>query len=159
VQSSSKKDKEERLKRNEKKWTAPLMQAGWTLIPSVILERQQALGLDAVDMNIIMHLARHWWYSDNPPHPSKRAIAECVGIDESNVRRRIAAMEKAGLIQRQPRFGKDSRQESNEYHFDGLIKEATPYAEEALAQQEQRRKEAAARRTRKRPQLKVVKPK
>ena len=30
----------------EKKWTKPLVDAGWTAIPSVIFERQHALGLD-----------------------------------------------------------------------------------------------------------------
>lgn len=37
------------LRRNEEKWTAPLMDAGWTAIPSIILDKQHALGLDPVD--------------------------------------------------------------------------------------------------------------
>ena len=40
----TKKEKQERLRRNEEKWTPALMDAGWTVIPSIILERQQALG-------------------------------------------------------------------------------------------------------------------
>ena len=35
----------EALRVNEKKWTKPLMDAGWTCIPTVIIERQQVLGL------------------------------------------------------------------------------------------------------------------
>jgi hypothetical protein len=153
---AEKRDKEERLSRNEQKWTAPLMQAGWTVIPSVLLERQQALGLDAIDINIILHLARYWWYSDNPPHPSKRTIAECMGIDESTVRRRIARMERDGLLQRIPRYDKHAGQQGNEYHFEGLIQAATPYAQEVLMAREQQQQETAARRTRKRSRLQLV---
>lgn len=153
----TKKEAQDRLRRNEKKWTSALMEAGWTVIPSVILERQQALGFDPVDINILLQLARYWWYEDNPPHPSKKAIAECIGRSESTVRRRIAGMEAGGLIKRKYRFDKKYGQRSNEYLFNGLIKEATPYAEELLKEREDRKKEDVSRRKRKRPKLRVVK--
>jgi DNA-binding Lrp family transcriptional regulator len=150
------KQQQERLRRNEQKWTKPLMDAGWTVIPSVILDRQRAFGLDAVDVCILMHLAKHWWFEENLPHPSKKAIAECMNISESTVRRRIAAMEAAKLIGRVKRF--DSRyggQQTNAYDFTGLIREATPYAEEAVRDREARKKASEERRTRKRV-LRVV---
>lgn len=153
----TKKEKQERLRRNEEKWTPALMDAGWTVIPSIILERQQALGLDPVDVNILLQLARYWWFKENPPHPSKRAIAECIGKSESTVQKRIAAMERDGLLQRVPRFDPKYGQRSNEYHFDGLIKEAKPFAEEAIEERKKRQKENADRRTRKLPKLRVVK--
>jgi DNA-binding MarR family transcriptional regulator len=156
--SLTKQEKETRLRRNEEKWTTTLMDAGWTVFPSIILERQQALGLDPIDINIIFHLVRHWWYADKLPYPSKRTIAECMGIDESTVRKHIAAMEKDGLINRKPRYDpKFGGQRSNEYVLDGLIKEARPFAEEALQQKEERRKEDGEKRTRKRPKLRVLK--
>lgn len=90
----------------------------------------------------------------NPPHPSKATIAQCIGVDASTVRRHIARMESAGFIKRQARFdGKDGGQEPNVYHFDGLIKEATPFAQEAIAAREFRRSEDVARRGRKKPRL------
>jgi hypothetical protein len=153
----SQQQQREGLRRNEEKWTKPLMAAGWTVIPSVILERQQALGLDPLDVNILLQLARYWWVSDNPPRPSKSAIAACVGVDVSTVRRRIARLERDGLITRQARFrGGDGGQDANAYHFDGLIREALPYAEEAVQVREQRKQEDVARRTRKRPNLRVI---
>jgi len=106
-----------------------------------------------------MHLVRHWWTRDNPPYPSKKAIAECMNLDVSTVRRCIAAMEEAGLLRREARFDKNSGQKSNEYHLDGLIKEAIPYAKEMIDAQKQRREEAASRRIRKRPKLEAVKDK
>lgn len=147
----TRKDVQEKISQNEKKWTPTLMRAGWTVLPSVILERQQALGLDALDINILLHLAKYWWYSDNPPRPSKQAIAECIGVDKSTIRRRIARLEKDGLISRQTRFDPKFGQQSNSYLFDGLIEAATPYAEEHLEDRKQQKKEASERRSRKRP--------
>jgi len=148
--SAADKQSEQQLRVNERKWTKTLMDAGWTVIPSVILDRQQALGLDAVDVNILLHLAKYWWEKDRIPFPTKKAIAECMGVSESTVQRRIASMEKDGLIKRVYRFsGKHKGQRANGYDVTGLIKEATPYAEEALIEREKRRKEDAARRTRK----------
>lgn len=151
--ATTQKQQQERLKNNEAKWTKTLMDAGWTVLPSVILERQKAFGLDAIDVNILLHLAKHWWYSDNLPHPSKASIAECMDIDPSTVRRRIARMENDGLIKRIERYDPGTRrQENNFYSFEGLIKAATPFALEAIEVKEVRRAEAAARRLRKKPQ-------
>lgn len=150
-----KRERAERLRRNETKWTPALMEAGWTVLPSVILERQHDLGLDAIDVNILMQLARYWWFGDNPPHPSKKAIAECIGVDRSTVRRHIAKMETLGYIRRAPRFNQRG-QDTNVYHFDGLIKHATPFALEALEARKRRRAEEEARRKRRRPRLAYV---
>jgi DNA replication protein DnaD len=144
----------ERLRRNEEKWSPVLMDAGWTVLPSIILEKQHALGLDAVDVNILLQLARYWWFSDRPPFPSKATIAECMKVDPSTVRKHIARMEHDGLIKREYRFNpKKGGQESNAYHFTGLIEAATPFAKEALQTREQRKSEDAYRRRRKKPVL------
>src|SRR5205823_5774180 len=133
------------------------MEAGWTVLPSIILEKQHALGLDAVDINILLQLARYWWFSDNPPHPSKASIAKCIGVHSSTIRRHIARMEADGFITRVPRFNKKlGGQETNTYRFDGLIKAATPHAQEFIAMREKQRMEDAARQSRKKPKPLVV---
>src|SRR5258708_5004635 len=150
--TAAKAEQTERLKRNEEKWSSTLMEAGWTVLPSIILEKQHALGLDAVDVNILLQLARYWWYSDNPPHPSKASIAQCIGVDPCTVRRHIAQMEADGFIRREARYNKKfGGQETNTYHFDGLIKTATPHAKEFIAMREKQRSEDAARRSRQKP--------
>jgi hypothetical protein len=144
------------LRRNEEKWTTPLMDAGWTVLPSIILEKQQALGLDPIDVNILLQLAKYWWYNDNLPHPSKTTLAECMGVDPSTVRRRIAQMERSGFIRRVTRYdAKHGGQTSNAYEFDGLITAATPFAVETVNTREERRAEDDARRVRKKPRLVV----
>ena len=69
----------EQLRVNEKKWTKPLMDAGWSVLPNIIIEKQAALGLHPLDMNIILHLVQYWWVADNLPHPSVATIAEAIG--------------------------------------------------------------------------------
>jgi len=153
----TKAEQTERLRRNEEKWSSTLMDAGWTVLPSIILEKQHALGLDAIDVNILMHLARHWWFSDNAPYPSKATIARCMRVDPSTVRRHIARMEADGFIKREARYTKRKfgGQDTNRYHFGGLIKAATPHAEEFITLREKQRSENEARRKRKKPTLVV----
>ena len=133
------------------------MDAGWTVMPTVIVERQQALGLDPFDVNILLHLASYWWTPDNKPRPSKKTIATAMGVNSRTVQRHIASMEKEGLIWREEQriAGKGSK--PNLYHFDGLIKAAKPFAEEKLEERKRRADEDKDRVRRKRPHLKAVK--
>ena len=140
-----------RLRRNEEKWGVELVDAGWTMLPSVILARQRALGLDPVDVNILLHLARRWYHSDELPSPRKREIAECMQLSMSTVQRHIARLENDKLIRRiartDPRYG----QMSNAYSFEGLIEKARPFAQEELETRQRRQAEQDEVRKRKRP--------
>lgn len=147
----------DKLKVNEQKWSKPLMDAGWTAIPTVIIERQRALGLDATDINILMHLAAYWWTADNRPHPSKGTIAAALDITPRSVQRRIAGLETAGFVRRQERRVAGKGSNTNVYHLDGLIAAAEPYAREKIEEIAKRKVEKAARVKRKRrPALRLV---
>lgn len=159
MSAKKKVDAAKEFKINEQKWTKTLMDAGWTVVPSIIIERQQALGLDSRDLNILLHLATYWWTPDNRPHPSVQKIADAVGVHRRTVQRRIERMEKDGLIERQERRnkGKGQGSKTNIYHFDGLIKEAMPYAQEKIEERYERA-EAAKKKAKKKgkPNLKIV---
>ncbi len=145
------------LRVNEEKWSTELMEAGWTALPSVLIERQAAIGLDPLDINIILHLSSYWWTRDNKPHPSKTTIAEAVGVTPRTVQRRIAKMEADGLIQREECRVKGKGSMTNLYHFDGLIEAAKPYAKEKLLERARRADEDKARIRRKgRPKLTLM---
>ena len=145
------------LKTNEKKWTKLLMDSGWTAFPSVILERQRALGLDPLDVNIILHLATYWWEADNKPFPAKQTLATAIGVHPRTIQRHIARLEKAGLITREYRREPGKGNKTNKYHFDGLIKEIAPFAQEKLEERKQKEAEKKARTQRKKPRLKSIK--
>jgi predicted transcriptional regulator len=144
------------VKAVEKKWTRPLADAGWTALPNVIFERQHALGLDPLDINIILHLASYWWKAGNDPYPSKSTIAAAIGVNPRTVQRHIAKLEAAGFVSRTARSSKKSGRLSNQYSFTGLIKECTPFALERIEEKKKRMSEATARAKRKRPLLTVV---
>ncbi len=146
----------ENIRQNEAKWSKPLMQAGWNAIPSIIIEKQEALGLDPIDMNIIIHLSNYWWRAGNLPYPSVGTIAKAIGVKPRTIQKRIASLQAAGLLtrteRRNTRFGSDT----NLYGFEGLIKSATPYAVEKIQQREQKAQAEKDRLARKKPKLTVV---
>jgi DNA-binding transcriptional regulator YhcF (GntR family) len=146
----------ETLKINEKKWGKALMGAGWTAIPNILLEHQQQLGLDSTDLNILLQIAKHWWYPDQAPYPGKKAIATRIGVSPRTVQRRLNAMVKAGIITRKARTRTGGGNDTTEFYFAGLIERATPYAEDKLKIIAARRKEDSDR-SRKRG-LRLVKP-
>ena len=132
------------------------MDAGWTAIPTVVFERQKALGLDALDVNILLHLAAYWWTPDNKPHPAKGTIAAAINVAPRTVQRHIAAMERANFIRRQQRRLPGKGSKTNVYHFDGLIAAALPFAKEKLAEKKRRAEEDTKRVGRKRAPLTAV---
>ena len=158
-QNSAARQPRPNVKANEEKWTKPIMAAGWVGFPAVFVERQQALRLDALDLNILLHLVNYWWTKDRKPFPSKKTIADAIGVTPRTVQRHIADMEKDGLIQREERRIPGQGSQTNIYHFDGLIKSASPYAEEKLEKRKQRKQEDEATRRRKgKPPSKQGKP-
>lgn len=137
------------LRVNERKWSKTLMDAGWTVLPTVLIEQQREMRLDPIDMNILLHLASYWWLSDKKPHPSKKTIASAMGIHPRTVQRHIANLEKKQLIKREQRRIMGKRSETNLYHFDGLIATALPFAKEKIQRKKWRmevlqREEASA---------------
>lgn len=148
----------EDLKVLEQKWSPELIEAGWTVLPAALIEHQRALGIDAIDINIILHLANRWWTADNRPMPSKNSIAQAMHIDPSTVRRRIQAMEKAGFIRREERRVSKVGSKTNIYHLDGLIEHLKPFAADMVVEKKKRMADREARfAQRGRPKLALVK--
>lgn len=127
------------------------------MLPNIIFMRQRAIGLDSLDINILLILFSHWWKADNLPFPKKQTIANAIGCDPSTVRKRIQKMEAAGFIKRILRPVDKDRNNSNLYDFSGLIEAAKPYAIEEIQARGSHRKERDQRIKRKgKPQLRVV---
>lgn len=148
---------EKALKVNEAKWTKELMRAGWTVLPNVLFENQSNLGLSPLDVNILLHIASYWWEPQGKPHPSKVTIAAAINVNPRTVQRRIAAMEKAGYIERQQRRIKGEGSKSNIYHLEGLIEKARPFALEKYEKMQERAAERAKNAKRRgTPKLRLV---
>jgi DNA-binding transcriptional regulator YhcF (GntR family) len=142
----------------EQKWSAPVIAAGYTVLPSIVLKRQKKLGLDSLDINIVMHLLSYWWKGSDLPFPSKRSLAEAIGVDQSTIRRRVQKLEGAGYVVRVSRKGSNGISKSNRYNLSGLIEAIKPLAaeENELIKQRQAKKEQQIA-SKKSPSLKLVK--
>ncbi len=136
------------LKGLEHKWGKQTLEVdGWTAIPNILLTRQQALGIDAVKLNILLVLLKHWWDKPAMPYPSKTTIAEIVGREKSTVQKHIKEMENKGLLKRKGRFHSAGGQTSNVYDLSGLIEQLKALSKEELKiRQEQNESEARKRR-------------
>lgn len=151
-QSSSSSD----LRTNEKKWSKPLMDAGWTALPSVIIENQRQLGLTPLDLNIVVYLASKWWTAEGKPYPSKGTMAKAMDVHPRTIQKHIAALEAAGYIRREERRS-ELGSRTNIYHLDGLIKAAKPFADEKLAEMKDKSDLANRRQNRRgAPKLRLV---
>lgn len=111
----------EEVRALEEKWGKEILSQGWTVIPNILIERQQSLGLDTTDMAILQVLLKYWWDERKLPFPSKATIADMIGREATTVQRHIRAMEKSGLLVRKARVS-DKGQSSNEYNLRPLIK-------------------------------------
>ena len=158
VQIKKPKEQNKQLRENEKKWSKTLMESGFTVFPSVILERQKALGLTPLEVNILLFLCTFWWTKDGRPRPAIGTIAEAVGRSPRHVTRIITGLVDAGLIERHQRSYKETGNLTNEYSFDGLIHEVMPFAKEKIEERETKIAEKKATTAKRgKPKLRVVK--
>jgi DNA-binding transcriptional regulator YhcF (GntR family) len=150
-------DSSSELRTNEKKWTKPLMDAGWTALPSVIIENQRQLLLSPLDLNIILYLASKWWTAEGKPYPSKNTMAKAMDVHPRTIQKHIASLEGAGYIRREERRTEVGSR-TNIYHLDGLIKAAKPFADEKLEEIKEKTEIAKVRQNRRgAPKLHLVK--
>jgi len=57
------------------------------------------LGLNPVDMNILINLLSHWWKPSDKVYPSQDAIAKRMGVSKRTVQRSIDKMELLKIIE------------------------------------------------------------
>jgi len=74
----------------------------WQVIPNVLIRAQAHLGLDAVDVVVLLNMNMHWWQKGDFPFPRPTTIAKRMGISKRTVERRIGKLVKAGLLERLP---------------------------------------------------------
>ena len=114
------------------KWGAALV-GGFQVIPNVLVRAQAHLGLDAVDVVVLLNMNMHWWRKGEFPFPRPTIIARRMGISKRTVERRIEKLVKAGLLERMPLQGDDSLRR---YRLDGLVRRLSDAAELGLNQRD-----------------------
>jgi len=128
----------------EERWGKNVIRAGYTVVPSIILRAQSRLHINAIELAVLLHLLDHWWDNAEMPFPSKKRIADRLGVSDKTVQRAIAALETEGLVRRVKRSNGNGGQASNLYDLAPLIERIRPIADEDL---EARKKAAEMRRS------------
>ena len=130
-------------RRAEHKYSAPVINHGYTMLPNLLLQAQGRLNISHAQFNILVQLIGHWWEADKEPHPAKETIARRMGVSPRQIQRYLTELEKAELIKRIERFKGHKAQTSNGYALDGLVaklKEIEPEFAKALEQRKLRQK-------------------
>lgn len=123
----------------EKKWGKAAIDAGYTVIPVVLLKYQQRLGLKPLDLNVLLQILSYWWKEGGLPRPSKKSLATAVGVDPSTIRRCLVRLEKAGYIRREFRRTPSGANRANVYDPSGLVAILKPIAAEELGEIQKRK--------------------
>lgn len=84
----------------QEKWGASA-DAGFQIVPDTLFRCQKLLGLDAIDVVIILNITLHQWY-DDLPYPRPSIIAKRMAISTRTVERHIESLEKRGFMRRLP---------------------------------------------------------
>lgn len=146
----------ETLRENEKKWSKTVMAAGWSAVPNILIEKQEALGLKPIEMNVILHLIQYWWFESNLPHPSVGTIAKALGVTDRTVQRTIKGLIELGFMEKEERRKTRHGSLTNLYSFNGLIEKLKPYAAEKITERKKKEADEKERIARKKPKLTVV---
>jgi hypothetical protein len=75
--------------------------AGFQMVPDVLLKSQAVLGLSATELVVLLNLMMHWWYPEQKPFPRATTIAERMSIEVRSVQRAMARLRELGLIKRE----------------------------------------------------------
>lgn len=81
------------------KWGEAL-DAGFQIVPNVLVRGQAKLGLDALDVVILLNVNMHWWRPEDLPFPQPRVIANRAGVSTRTVERRLEELERKGILHR-----------------------------------------------------------
>jgi predicted transcriptional regulator len=107
---------------SERKWGAPVMKLGFSIVPSLLLRAQRRLGLSPTQLAVLLQLADYWWDDARKPYPSKEALSGRLGLSPRQVQRHIADLEQAGLVQRVGRIAAHGGKLTNTYDLTGLVR-------------------------------------
>ena len=108
-------------KASERKWSKPVMDLGFCIVPSLLLKAQRRLRLNPTQLAVLMHLADYWWDVDRKPYPAKKTLGERLGLSPRQVQRHIANLEAMGYVKRVERKAQHRGKLSNAYDLSGLV--------------------------------------
>jgi predicted transcriptional regulator len=70
------------------------------VVPNVLFREQHRLGLDALDVVVLLNLTAHWWAKEAQPFISPAHIAKRMKVSTRTIERHLKKLEKRDLIKR-----------------------------------------------------------
>ena len=110
------------IKALEKRWGTRVWAIGFTGVPSLLIRGQRRLGLSPVQLNVLLQLLDHWQKRGNMPLPSKKTIAERMGMTPRYIQQIIKELEGAGFVARKFRKTSVGDWNTNVYDLGGLVR-------------------------------------
>jgi DNA-binding transcriptional ArsR family regulator len=102
------------------KWKTSLS-AGWSVFPSALVRGLPRLHIGAPELAVLICLIDYWWLPDDLPWPSKKALAERLGVSPRTIQRTLAKLQQEGLIVSETRHNASGGQTSNRYDLSPLV--------------------------------------
>jgi hypothetical protein len=131
----------------ERIWGKSVYSHGYAGIPSILIQAQRRLGINSMQMNIIVQLLDYWHEPTRKPFPTKKDLAKRIDVTEKTIQNNIRALERAGLIRREMRKTAAGDWNSNIYHLDGLVAKVQALEPEFAAEKKKRKEAKAALET------------
>jgi hypothetical protein len=131
----------------ERIWGKAVYSHGYAGIPSILIQAQRRLGINWMQMNIIVQLLDYWHEPTRRPFPTKRDLAKRIGVTEKTIQNNVRALENAGLILREQRKTAAGDWNSNIYHLDGLVAKVQAMEPDFAAEKKTRKESKAALET------------
>ncbi len=122
----------------ERIWGKQVISHGYAGIPSILIKGQQRLGLNPTQMNILLQLLEYYRDPGRPPFPTKKALADRMGVSSKTIQTNMKMLEDRGYIQREQQVTAQGDYGSNIYHLDGLIKKVKEIEVDFRAEREKR---------------------
>lgn len=130
------------------KWGKSVIDLGFCVVPSILIEGQHKLGLNSQQATILMHLISYWWEKDKQPHPAMQTIANRMDISKRQLQRYMTELENTGFIKRISRENENKGKLTNEFDLSGLVKKLQEIAPDFKSAREKSKalKKAASQR-------------
>jgi DNA replication protein DnaD len=126
---SSEEPKRQPLK---EKWGDALRQ-GFVVIPWVMLRRQKELGLESLELVVLLHLIASWWDTASAPYPSSKAVAKRMDVSVRTVQRCLKALQAKGfLLKQQPSLANDGTSIVTRYDLTPLAARLTDIVKDQI---------------------------
>lgn len=127
----------------ERLWGKRVKGHGYCGVPAIMICSQHRLGVNPTQFCILLQLLEYWRSPERAPFPTKRQLADRMGVKQSTIKSNMAALEKAGLIWREQHKTSAGDWGANTYHLEGLVNRIQKLEPEFA---EEKRKRDAARR-------------